>query len=52
MVKKVGNRVAALKRIRFSGVKLGRLEEGSWRYLTKNEIDFMKGQQKIKIQKR
>ena len=52
MVRKVGNRVASLKRIRFSGVKLGRLEEGSWRYLTKNEIDFMKGQQKIRIQKR
>jgi len=52
MVRKVGNRVASLKRIRFSGVKLGRLEKGRWRYLTKNEIDFMKGQQKITTQKK
>ena len=43
MVRKVGNRVASLKRIRFFGVNLGSLEEGKWRHLTKDEIEFMKG---------
>ena len=37
MVRKVGNRVARLRRIRFSNVKLGRLPEGSWRQLTEKE---------------
>ncbi|MFC1857045.1 pseudouridine synthase [Thermodesulfobacteriota bacterium] len=37
MVRKVGNRVARLRRIRFSNVELGRLPEGSWRQLTERE---------------
>ncbi len=37
MVRKVGNRVVRLKRIRISNIKLGKLAEGSWRYLTKKE---------------
>ncbi len=37
MVRKVGNRVAKLKRIRISNIKLGKLPEGEWRYLTKKE---------------
>lgn len=37
MVRKVGNRVAGLKRIRISNVRLGNLEEGHWRYLTAKE---------------
>ncbi|MBW1840472.1 MAG: rRNA pseudouridine synthase [Deltaproteobacteria bacterium] len=37
MVKKVGNRVTRLKRTRVSNIRLGKLAEGSWRYLTKNE---------------
>ncbi|MEA1948013.1 MAG: pseudouridine synthase [Thermodesulfobacteriota bacterium] len=37
MVRKVGNRVKRLKRIRVSKVKLGRLAEGAWRNLTEKE---------------
>jgi pseudouridine synthase len=37
MVRKVGNRVTQLKRIRVSKVKLGRLAEGAWRNLTEKE---------------
>ena len=37
MVKKVGNQVTRLKRIRVSNIKLGRLTEGAWRYLTEKE---------------
>lgn len=37
MVRKVGNRVTVLKRIRVSNIKLGRLAEGEWRYLTERE---------------
>ena len=39
MVKKTGNRVTALKRIRVANVKLGTLPEGAWRHLTKKEIE-------------
>jgi pseudouridine synthase len=37
MVRKVGNRVAELKRIRVSKIKLGSLAEGAWRNLTEKE---------------
>ncbi len=37
MVRKVGNHVARLKRVRVSNIKLGRLAEGPWRYLTEKE---------------
>jgi pseudouridine synthase len=37
MVRKVGNRVTRLKRIRISNVKLGQLAEGAWRNLTEKE---------------
>jgi 23S rRNA pseudouridine2605 synthase len=37
MVRKVGNRVTILKRIRVAGIKLGRLPPGKWRYLTEKE---------------
>ncbi len=37
MVRKVGNHVIRLKRIRVSKIKLGRLAEGNWRNLTKKE---------------
>ena len=37
MVRKVGNRVTALRRIRVSTVKLGSLAEGAWRNLTERE---------------
>jgi pseudouridine synthase len=37
IVRKVGNRVTRLKRIRVSKIKLGRLAEGAWRNLTEKE---------------
>jgi 23S rRNA pseudouridine2605 synthase/23S rRNA pseudouridine2604 synthase len=37
MVRKVGNRVTGLKRVRISNIKLGKLAEGEWRYLTEKE---------------
>lgn len=37
MVRKVENHVARLKRVRVSNIKLGRLAEGTWRYLTEKE---------------
>ena len=37
MIRKVGNQVTHLKRIRIANIKLGNLASGSWRYLTKIE---------------
>lgn len=37
MVKKTGNRVVHLNRIRVAGLALGNLANGSWRYLTRDE---------------
>ena len=37
MVRKVGNRVTGLKRIRVSNIKIGKLAEGDWRHLTEKE---------------
>ena len=37
MVRKVGNRVTSLKRIRIANIKLGNLPSGDWRHLTKRE---------------
>jgi pseudouridine synthase len=41
MVRKVGNRVTSLKRIRIACIKLGNLPSGSWRHLTKREKEDM-----------
>jgi 23S rRNA pseudouridine2605 synthase/23S rRNA pseudouridine2604 synthase len=42
MVRKVGGRVSKLKRVRVANIKLGRLTEGTWRYLTEREkIDLI-----------
>jgi 23S rRNA pseudouridine2605 synthase/23S rRNA pseudouridine2604 synthase len=41
MVRKVGNQVVDLKRIRIANIELGRLPIGRWRHLTKNEIDVL-----------
>ncbi|UCE56781.1 MAG: rRNA pseudouridine synthase [Desulfobacterales bacterium] len=38
MVRKVGNQVTDLKRVRIANVKLGKLPEGAWRHLTKSEL--------------
>lgn len=43
MVRKVGNQVKSLKRIRIANIKLGKLAPGSWRYLTKKERDQASG---------
>jgi len=37
MVRKVGNQVTRLKRIRVAGIKLGQLAPGKWRHLTEKE---------------
>jgi 23S rRNA pseudouridine2605 synthase/23S rRNA pseudouridine2604 synthase len=37
MVRKVGNHVTRLKRLRISNIKLKGLDEGKWRYLTEKE---------------
>jgi pseudouridine synthase len=37
MVQALGNKVSELKRIRVSGIRLGMLAEGKWRYLTERE---------------
>ena len=37
MVRKVGNQVSDLKRIRIANIKLGQLPSGKWRHLTKIE---------------
>lgn len=37
MVRKVGNHVTQLKRLRISNIKLTGLDEGTWRYLTERE---------------
>ena len=41
MVRKVGNHVTDLKRIRIANIELGRLPVGHWRHLTKNELDAL-----------
>ncbi len=38
MVRRVGNEVVDLKRIRVAGIRLGRLPEGTWRHLTPEEV--------------
>ncbi len=38
MVRKVGNQVTLLKRIRISNIKLGGLAEGEWRFLSEKEV--------------
>jgi len=42
MVRKVGNRVAGLERVRISEIRLGDLPPGRWRYLTREEIDALR----------
>jgi 23S rRNA pseudouridine2605 synthase/23S rRNA pseudouridine2604 synthase len=42
MVRKVGNRVAGLQRVRVADIELGDLRPGKWRYLTEKEIAVLK----------
>lgn len=37
MVRKVGNQVSSLKRIKMAGIRLGHLEPGAWRFLSAKE---------------
>ena len=39
MVRKVGNHVVALKRVRMASLHLGKLKEGQWRHLTDREVE-------------
>jgi 16S rRNA U516 pseudouridylate synthase RsuA-like enzyme len=39
MVRKVGNQVVDLRRIRIANIELGSLPLGRWRHLTKKEND-------------
>jgi 23S rRNA pseudouridine2605 synthase/23S rRNA pseudouridine2604 synthase len=48
MVKKVGNRVVRLNRIRVAGLKLGNLARGSWRHLRTDERRRLLGQLGLK----
>ena len=48
MVKKVGNRVVRLHRIRVAGLKLGNLARGAWRYLRADERRRLLGQLGLK----
>ena len=43
MVRKVGNRVVSLKRIRVDAIRLGRLKKGRWRHLNAAEIKHLHG---------
>jgi len=42
MVKKCGNRVTTLKRVRMGTIRLGPLEQGKWRHLTQKEVLSLK----------
>ena len=41
MVRKVGNQVTELQRIRIANIYVGKLSEGSWRHLTKKELESL-----------
>ena len=41
MVRKVGNTVTRLQRIRVAGIKLGKLAPGKWRHLTRSEKESL-----------
>ncbi|MFP4081691.1 MAG: pseudouridine synthase [Candidatus Aminicenantes bacterium] len=44
----IGHPVLRLKRIKFDGLSLGKLNTGQWRYLTRREIDRLKSQTGLK----
>jgi 23S rRNA pseudouridine2605 synthase/23S rRNA pseudouridine2604 synthase len=43
MVRKVGNHVVKLERVRIATVGLGPLGKGKWRYLTEDEVRRLRG---------
>lgn len=42
MCEYIGHKVITLKRIRIGEISLNNLQTGEWRYLTKNEIEYLK----------
>jgi 23S rRNA pseudouridine2605 synthase len=42
MIAAVGHQVVLLRRVRFGPVDLGSLQRGEWRYLTKEQINYLK----------
>ena len=46
MCESVGLEVARLKRIAIGDLELGELKTGEWRYLCKEEVDYLKGENK------
>lgn len=42
MCEKVGANVISLKRVAIGDIKLGGLEEGKWKYLTPDQVDYLK----------
>ncbi len=44
MFEAVGHRVLRLKRVGFGGMRLGKLQTGKWRFLTRKEVDSLKSQ--------
>jgi len=42
MFEAVGHRVLRLKRVGFGGLRLGKLQTGKWRFLTRKEVDSLK----------
>lgn len=44
MCEKVGLRVRYLKRIAIGNLSIGRLRSGEWRYLTKEQVAYLKGE--------
>lgn len=42
MVRKVGGRVVALKRIRIANIRIGRLPQGKWRHLSETEVKALR----------
>ena len=49
MVRKVGGRVNKLRRVRVANIKLGKLAEGNWRYLTEKEETDLLGPEKYEV---
>ncbi len=42
MFEAIGHRVLHLKRVGFGGLRLGKLQTGKWRFLTRREVDSLK----------
>lgn len=48
MFEKIGHQVLKLKRIRIDGLEMGKLEPGTYRYLSSEEINKMKRESEVK----